>query len=186
MRRVAIVGSVDLVIADATVEDAEGLGAAHVAAWQAAYPGLMPSGFLSRLDADARAAGWRRSIEAGDSAARTVVARVGDRVAGFVSYGPPRDEVDDGWGELWAINVHPDFWRQRVGSALFERAVSGLVEDGFRNAYLWVVRGNGRAIGFYRRMGWPPDGETKVDDRHDFDPPLVELRCSTRLPTKGA
>lgn len=176
----------DVLIREATVEDAEGLGVAHVAAWQSGYQGLMPDGFLSRLDPQARAERWRRSISAGDQRAMTLVALVGERVVGFTSYGPPRDEVDDGWGELWAINVHPDFWRQRIGTALFSAATSGLVGLGCRHAYLWVVQGNERAIAFYSRQGWPPDGVTKIDDRQDFAPPLLELRCSTALQTEGA
>lgn len=174
--------AMDLVIREAVIDDAEGLGAAHVAAWQAAYPGLMPSGFLARLDPQARGEGWRRSIAAGDSAATVLVARIGDRVAGFASFGPPRDDVEPGWGELWAINVHPEFWRQGVGRSLFAEAATGLAALGYRHGYLWVLQGNERAISFYRRMGWAPDGGTKIDDRQGFQPPLTELRCSSALP----
>jgi len=172
---------VEAIIREVTVDDAGDLGAAHVAAWQVGYQGLMPSGFLSRLNPQTRAEGWRRSIEAGDSLATTLVAQVGERIAGFSSYGPPREEVPDGWGELWGINVHPDFWRRGIGTELLSAAATGLVRLGYRHAYLWVVRGNERAIAFYRRQDWRPDGVTKIDDRHDFDPPLVELRCSTAL-----
>lgn len=39
----------DLVIREAAIDDAEGFGAAHVAAWQAAYPGLIPDRYLAAL-----------------------------------------------------------------------------------------------------------------------------------------
>lgn len=174
----------DLLIREATVDDAEGLGVAHVAAWQAAYPGLIPDDYLASLDPATRGQGWRTAIETGSSPGTTLVARVGERVAGFASYGPPRDEVDDGWGELWAINLHPDFWRQGIGTALFSAAVAGLCGLGYRHGYLWVLQGNDRAIGFYRRRGWRPDGGIKIDDQ--FDPPRKELRCSAALQTEGA
>jgi GNAT superfamily N-acetyltransferase len=141
----------------------------------------MPSGYLSRLDAQARAERWRRTIVEGGSDATTLIALVDDRVAGFTSYGPPRDSVGDGWGELWALNIHPDFWRHGIGTALFSAASTGLVGLGYSHAYLWVLKGNERAIAFYRRQGWQPDGEVKIDDQRDFTPPLVELRCSTAL-----
>ncbi|QGN32045.1 GNAT family N-acetyltransferase [Microlunatus sp. Gsoil 973] len=173
----------DLMIRVAVVEDAEGIGAAHVAAWLGAYPGLIPDDHLARLDPVARGRAWRTSIEAGTSDATTLVARVGDRVAGFVSYGPSREEVDDGWGELWAINLHPDRWRQGIGTALVHAAEAGLRGLGYDYGYLWVLDGNQRAIDFYRRVGWPTDGAIKIDDQ--YDPPRRELRCSTRLQREG-
>lgn len=170
----------DLVIREATVDDAEGLGLAHVAAWQRAYPGLIPDGYLAALDPVARGERWRQTIGRRDPGSTTLVAAVGDRIAGFTSYGVPRDLVPDGWGEIWAVNLHPDFWRQGIGTALFAAAVSGLIGRGYRHGYLWVLEGNERAIGFYRRQGWPPDDEVKIDDQ--FDPPRRELRCSAELP----
>jgi len=49
-----------------------------------------------------------------------------------------------------------------VGFALFEQVV------GDRAAYLWVLAGNERAIGFYERQGFRLDGtEDELDDgRH--------------------
>lgn len=169
----------DLVIREAAIDDAEELGAAHVAAWQAAYPGLIPDRYLAALDPIAGSDRWRQSIANRDSASTTLVAEVGGRIAGFTSYGSPRDQVPDGWGEVWAINLHPDYWRQRIGTALFRSAVTGLIGRGYRHGYLWVLQGNERAIGFYRRQGWPADGDTKIDDQ--FDPPRFELRCSAAL-----
>lgn len=174
----------DLLIREATVDDAEGLGVAHVAAWQGAYPGLIPADYLASLDPVARGAGWRRMLQADHQESATLVALVGDRVAGFTSYGPPRDEVPDGWGQLWAINLHPDFWRQGIGTALFANALSRLAGLGYQHGYLWVLEGNERAIGFYRRQGWPPDGATLIDGQ--FDPPRSELRCSGALQPEGA
>lgn len=77
------------------------------------------------------------------------------------------------------INLHPDFWRQGIGSLLFAAAVDGLRELGYRRGYLWVIEGNDRAVEFYRRQGWHPDGARKTDLR--FGPAIEELRCSAAL-----
>jgi ribosomal protein S18 acetylase RimI-like enzyme len=174
----------EAVIRPSTPDDAEELAVVHVAAWQAAYPGLVPDDHLRRLDPARNAATRRRAYAAGrypsgEEVGTELLAQVGNRIAGFVVYGNPRDDVPAGWGEVRAINLHPDFWRRGIGSQLFGAAVIGLRTAGFRYGYLWVLRGNERAIGFYRRHGWPADGQSKNDDR--FDPPLVELRCSSRL-----
>lgn len=56
----------DPLIREVTVDDAEGLGVAHVAAWQAAYPGLIPDDYLASLDPGSRGDGWRTAIEIDD------------------------------------------------------------------------------------------------------------------------
>jgi GNAT superfamily N-acetyltransferase len=167
------------VIRPSVVEDSDELATVHIAAWQAAYRGIIPDERLDRLS-PRRNAERRRQRFAEDSVRGTeLVAEVGGRIAGFVMYGPPRDEVPAGWGELWVINLHPDFWRQGIGSRLFAAAEDGLRACGYSRGYLWVLEGNQRAIDFYIGRGWPPDGETKIG--YDFDPPLTELRCSTDL-----
>jgi GNAT superfamily N-acetyltransferase len=169
----------EIVVRPATVADADQLGVAHVAAWQTAYAGLIPAEHLDRMDPVAQGERHRQGMTDGVQAGQILVAQVDDRVAGFAAFGPPRDDMPDGWGELRAINLHPDFWRQRIGSKLFAAATAGLAKLGYRHGYLWVLDGNERATGFYRSRGWPPDGQTKADDR--FDPPLIELRCSADL-----
>ena len=44
---------------------------------------------------------------------------------------------------------------------------------GDRPAYLWVAEENPRAIAFYRRNGFTPDGERKIEPEWDN---LVEIR----------
>ncbi len=35
----------------------------------------------------------------------------------------------------------------------------------YTDAFLWTFADNDRAVGFYRRHGWEPDGEQKVHAR---------------------
>jgi hypothetical protein len=42
--------------------DAAALGLLHVRAWQAAYRGQMPDGYLDGLRPEERAAGWERTL----------------------------------------------------------------------------------------------------------------------------
>jgi ribosomal protein S18 acetylase RimI-like enzyme len=83
-----------------------------------------------------------------------------------LSGGPSRD--DDGsvsTGEVWAIYIHPDYWRGGVGSALMTAALQRLADDGYSEAVLWVFEANGRARGFYERFGWRPDGASAIFER---------------------
>ncbi len=96
-----------------------------------------------------------------DGRRTTLLAEGRDELAGFAGSGPPRDddvdldlELDL---ELYAIYVRAAWWGSGLGHALFEAAV------GDRPAYLWVVEGNVRAMGFYERQGFHLDGRTKAE-----------------------
>jgi GNAT superfamily N-acetyltransferase len=60
--------------------------------------------------------------------------------------------------ELNALYVDPDYWKRGIGAALESAARASLIQLGFRNAFLWVLAGNVRAIRFYQSQGWETDG----------------------------
>lgn len=138
----------------------------HVRAWQEAYRGLIPAEFLDALDPRERAA--RYTFEATDPAAPTTVLAVeseqgAERIAGFVTFGPSRDEDARDRGEIYALYVDPDRYQGGVGRLLMAESRHRLRESGFTAAILWVLQGNTRASRFYEREGWSPDGATRVE-----------------------
>lgn len=63
---------------------------------------------------------------------------------------------------------------QYHGSGVAQRLLATALPWG--PVHLWVLRGNERAIAFYRRSGFTPDGATKHDPRLGAD----ELRMVRR------
>jgi ribosomal protein S18 acetylase RimI-like enzyme len=61
--------------------------------------------------------------------------------------------------------VDPDRWRQGVGDALMRAALERLSGLPYEEAVLWTFKENGRAIAFYERYGWRPDGAEKIHPR---------------------
>ena len=57
-------------IRPARPEDSEAIGRVHIAAWQAAYRGLMPDEFLDGLDGTARGERWHSALSAGPGEGR--------------------------------------------------------------------------------------------------------------------
>jgi ribosomal protein S18 acetylase RimI-like enzyme len=171
-----------LVCRDATIVDAPAIARVNVAAWQAAYAGLMPADFLARLDRDAVQARWEKLLEAG---LLLLVVESQDDVVGFCLYGPSRDrDAGPATGEVIAINLHPSAWRKGLGTELFNEALGRLRGRGFTEATLWVLHGNIRARRFYERLGWQPDGT----ERHDSSLtgfPLHEVRYRADLGGAG-
>ena len=78
--------------------------------------------------------------------------------------GRARRPVRPGLGELDTIAVDPAHWRRGVGGALMAVALADLAPR-FREAILWTVAGNERALGFYRATGWVASGGTRAGGR---------------------
>jgi ribosomal protein S18 acetylase RimI-like enzyme len=148
-----------LCIRRATLDDADAIAEAHLAAWQTAYRGQLPDEVLDSLTIDAYRTRWRGNLST-PSLFTTRVVETGGRVRGFASTGPARDaDLDPARvGELLALYLHPDAWRQGLGQALLEASIAALRDAGFRTVTLWVLETNVRARRFYERAGFAPDG----------------------------
>jgi ribosomal protein S18 acetylase RimI-like enzyme len=174
-----------IVLREARRGDELAVADVHIRAWQEAYRGLIPAEFLDALDPRERAA--RYTFEAADQAAPTTVLAVeaggegaSERIAGFVTFGPSRDEDVQGFGEVYALYVHPDRYRGGVGRLLMAEARRRLREAGFTAAILWVLQGNTRAATFYEREGWLPDGTTRVEQPYGIRSTVDRFRRPLR------
>lgn len=158
--------------------DAAELGALHCEVWRAAYAGLMAPESLARLSPERFARGWEQRLAVTDADGH--VADTGERVqvavaldgalAGFISVGPAREDDGPTPRQLWALNVLPE----HQGTGLAQRLLDEVLGPG--PAYLWVARGNDRAIRFYERNGFVLDGVESAD-QHDG---IVEVRMVRR------
>ena len=151
-----------MVCRDAVTDDAVAIARVWVAAWQAAYDGLMPAAYLAGLEAEKALPAFERSLREGVSV--LVLEEDGD-IVGFSAYGASRDpNAGPETGEVIAINLHPSCWRRGMGRELLRETQQRLCERGFSEAMLWVLHGNARAREFYVAQGWRLDGVEKHDD----------------------
>lgn len=124
----------------------------RIGTWKLAYRGLMPQEHLDALEVTEQSVAARAArVDQGWS---TFVAEVGGVTVGMATCGPCRDEDLDAL-ELGALYVLPEHWGTGAGTALL--AACGPVQT------LWVLDGNARAVAFYDRHGFIPDG---ADKRH--------------------
>lgn len=159
----------------AVPDDAEAVAAVHIASWQAAYRGQLPDDFLDGLESQfrARADFWRQEIASPRTTTHEIwVATLAGHLRGFVALGPARDANSRVTGEVYAIYVHPNTWRQGLGTMLFTRAMTRLAALGFSKTILWVLQSNTPARRFYELAGWSADGRTKLETL----PGGIELR----------
>ncbi len=137
-----------------TPAEMEGRGYVHWKAWQETYTGLIDQSYLDGLSPEKLIERAYRRPE------NTLVAKDGDRVVGFVVYGPYRWEDLPSTGEVMAIYILKEYYGQKVGYALMHTALKAL--SGYGRVALWVLKGNERAIRFYEKCGFRFDGAEKA------------------------
>ena len=137
-------------VRSAAPRDAKAIAEIHVATWKAAYEGLIPDDFLKAMTVEKRLAYWREAIEFSDP--QILVATDAEKVIGFVGFDRSRDAgTKSTVGEIWALYVAPEHWRQGAGLALWDGARDGLKEEGCTQVTLWVLVANERALQFYEQ-----------------------------------
>jgi len=171
-------------IRKANPSDAPDIARIHIGTWQVAYRGQLPDSLLDGLSAqlDRRIAFWERwlTVDGPTRGQTAIVAEVGGRVVGFVTFGDAEGEPCDlQVGEVYAIYLDPNYWNRGYGRDLFSAAVDGLRVHGYREATLWVLESNARTRRFYETAGWTPDGASKVDSLGDVA--LREIRYRRML-----
>lgn len=153
----------------AILEDAETLGALHVASWHETYAGIIPAEMLTEHSVGERAAMWRRILAAPSEfgCAAVIVAEYDGKVIGFGACGQQRDQalIDAGFsGEFGAIYVRRSHQGQGFGRLLMAAMAKELSAAGHVAASLWVLRKNASARAFYAKLGGVIVGE-RIDER---------------------
>jgi ribosomal protein S18 acetylase RimI-like enzyme len=166
-------------IRKATLEDARAIADIHVKSWQSAYRELLPADFLASLSVDRREEQWTQLLP---NAEQTILVYDLEPIVAFCSFAPTRDSDMDSTtvAELGTIYALESCWGQGVGKKLWGEAVKQMRGRGFSEMTLWVLKGNGRAVHFYERMGMTFDGRAKTETWQN-GVVLNELRYHTTL-----
>jgi ribosomal protein S18 acetylase RimI-like enzyme len=130
--------------------DAAGISLVHDEAWTEAYRGIIPGKDLERMVARRGPVWWHGAISRGS---RIAVIDVGDRLAGYASYGRNRAPSLPFQGEVFELYVKPEFQGLGFGRRLFQGARRQLANLGLATTVVWTLAENERAIGFYEEIG---------------------------------
>ena len=152
------------VIRDMGPEDADRKGYVHYASWQETYPGLVDSGYLARLTLEKCRSIAHRWPE------NTIIAELDGRIVGFSCYGKNENEI-------FALYLLKEAQGLGIGRKLMDAAIEKL--DSAGPVFLWVLKGNSRAIGFYEHYGFQPEG---TEQAILLGTPNTELRMVLRRP----
>ncbi len=151
----------------ASLDDAAGIAAVHVATWRSAYPGLLPDAYLAGLSTPRLTQFYRRLLadRGGNAAVFVAMAEPESgggpaRLVGFSGCGRARRSLMGGGvadGEIDTLYVLDDFRERGIGRRLLRAAGAHLAAVGCGSAMLWVLRDN-PSRWFYQRLGGRPVG----------------------------
>ncbi|NEW42490.1 GNAT family N-acetyltransferase [Nocardia cyriacigeorgica] len=143
-------------IAPAAAEHARGLAECHIVCWREAYRGLVPDHVLDAFDINHRTEIWARRLR--DHPGRTTVAAADDTVIGFITLGPALYHPTVTDLELNALYVRAEWYGTGVADDLMQTTLNPETP-----CSLWVFEQNPRAIAFYRKYGFTPDGASRAE-----------------------
>lgn len=144
----------DYRIRPATAADVRPALEMKLAAWRQAYSGLRGDEFFAfhEEQLEGQVAWWERGLANG--AGFCIAEDVDGRIIGLAGGTPVIDEDRDAGVdiELGMLYILADYYGSGLGAHLLQ------VVLGQRPALVWVLQGNERAVAFYRKHGFEPDG----------------------------
>lgn len=138
---------------NATVEDAEAIGSLHACVWHATYRSLAPANAITTLTTAVRQTRWRTLLRSPSAHQLTLLAHVGDTLAGFGQLAPTSNELFDGRLEIKFLYVANAFQGRGIGRRLMAELALAAIDQRATGVALGVVHGNDAAIEFYERLG---------------------------------
>lgn len=141
----------------------------HVTTWKQAYAGLLPPTFWDEGELNRRITMWSNIISTPHHRERSRVATWNGTPIGFGMIGESRDSDIDVQTELYMIYVLEEYHGTGAAHHLLTELVG---ED---TAVLWVFKDNPRAIAFYTKYGFQPDGAEKDLGVKEGDPSLTGI-----------
>jgi ribosomal protein S18 acetylase RimI-like enzyme len=161
----------DTFIVPAGPGDAGGLARVHVKSWRETYAGLLPAGYLERMNAALYARRWRQQLTRARAGELVLVAEGPDGLIGYCAglfdvEAAPRAQIHT----LYLVREAQGFG---LGRRLMQTAARAFHGQGAESLTLWVLAGNTRAQSFYAHLGGERAGERAVQG---WGGGLTELR----------
>ncbi len=148
------------VVRPAVAADADGVTTVHLQGWRETYTGLMPESVFEERESrrERRVEVWTEIIEGRSpfGKERAYVAELDGRIVGWATASDGLDDDSPYPNQLDGLYVLKEAHGTGIGQALLEAAVG--TDTG---AFLWAIDAPTRAISFYRKMGFLPDGTKK-------------------------
>ena len=155
----------DISLRPASMDDVAAIADVFLACWRESYSSVLPRRVIDMYESHSAQALWRAALSDRPAGSVVQVAERADHsIVGVVATG--RDPDLPVAGHIFSLYVQPDTQGLGVGSLLLSAALQQFRNDGLIDATLWVFAANDAARGFYERLGFLPDGATRVEPQY--------------------
>lgn len=163
----------NVIVREGLASDAEGVARVHIDSWRETYSGALDDRFFSEDAFARRLEFWSRYLATEPRSGRMTVALRDGNVIGFANAGDAvGPDAEHGFPPARPLHLFSIYLLASAHGTGAGQALLGSVV-GDEPAQLWVLRGNARAISFYKRNGFAFDGVEYTDPA---DANMVELR----------
>ena len=147
-------------IRKAVVSDVTDIVTINIKTWKIAYKGIIPQDHLDSLSINDKIPRWTKTINnLKENKKELFVAEIsnlnGSEIVGFSLGGPSHFEDYKIDGDLHAIYVLPKYWKQGIGTLLFNSVIKFFLSMKFKTMIIWSLKENS-ACNFYKKMGGIP------------------------------
>jgi len=144
-------------IRKAVVTDVTDIVKINIKTWKIAYKGIVPQAHLDSLSINDKLPRWTKRIKnLKENKNEIFVAEIsninGKELIGFSLGGPSHFEDFKIDGDLHAIYVLPKYWKQGIGTLLFNAIIKSFLNKQYKTMVIWALKKNS-ACEFYKNMG---------------------------------
>ena len=144
----------NIVIRNATINDAEKVAKIKIEGWQTSYRGIIDDKFLDDMDINIEVEKRKRNIK---DEALIVVAELNNEVVGFCLYrsfnSTPETHPKNADCELTALYVKSSLKGNGIGKKLMQYVMDNLNKQGKKQMILGCFKENYPSRAFYEKMG---------------------------------
>ena len=144
----------------AIVSDATAIATINVNTWKVAYKGIIPQDYIDSRTIVDKIPNWAQRISnVKENKKEMFVAEISDQngseIVGFAMGGRSFFEDFDIDGDLNAMYILPIYWKQGIGTLLFNAVVKSFLDLNYKTMVIWALKDNS-ACNFYIKMGGIP------------------------------
>ncbi len=136
----------------ARVQDSDVLALIYATTWRATWQGIFPHTYIESMVSRRNALWWAKNLKRATTPPPLLFVHE-DKAVGYINFGNSRYGDSGFEGEIYELNILPDYQGVGFGGQLFDAARKQLERSGRLGLIAWSLQVNERCCLFYQAKG---------------------------------